>query len=177
MTQKNPLFLRFINSENTVSDILQLFSQSTDKYTAETAVKTLDNPPNLEQFKEELTAAVNDLIQAGMDEAFKAFVNHYMEDSIVEDVTSERTQFGENVSRIARLKDENTPWVEAFICYNLVLYIKGFGLDCLKKCRVCGKIFAHKGKYAVYCSNPCKSKGSKESRYKEPDEKSESGTL
>ena len=80
-----------------------------------------------------------------------------MENSIEEFVTETSTPQGENKSRVAHVKDEKETWVEGFICYNLVLYIKAYGLDALKTCKVCNKIFCHKGKYALYCSEGCKS--------------------
>lgn len=154
---KNPMFLQFINREKSISELLRSFSKSSDKYTAEASVRAMDNPPDLEEFRTEITDAVNDLIKDGPGEEFKDFVNHYME-PLEEDVESQDTPRGENRSQIARVRDENGPWVQGLICYNLCLYIKAFGLENLKKCRVCGKLFAHKGKWAVYCSDPCKQK-------------------
>jgi len=79
-----------------------------------------------------------------------------MEPSLIEDVEATSGHRGENVVRSARVKDDEAPWIEGLLCYNIVLYIKAFGLECLKSCKVCETIFAHKGKYAVYCSDECK---------------------
>ena len=155
---KNPLFLRFINRKVGIVDLLQTFAQSRDPMTAEAAKKALENPPDLDKFRNELEEAVRDLAKEGLGEEFKAFVNHYMEPSIVQTFDSEKTPFGENRYHSAFIKDINSTWVQGFICYNLCLYIKAFGLEELKICKTCGNIFCHKGKWAVYCEDICKSK-------------------
>jgi hypothetical protein len=138
-----------------------IFAKSPDSYTAQTAMKAQENPPNLDTFKKELREAVTDIISEGLAEEFAAFANNYMEPSLVEDVESSDNKQGQNISREARIRDENSPWVEGLICYNLCLYIKAFGLESLKKCRICSKFFNHKGKYAVYCSDACKASSKK----------------
>jgi len=153
---KNPMFLRFLNKESNVSDLLMSFSQAGHSYTAAAAKKALQNPPDLESFRQELDGAVRDIIKEGPGDEFKAFVNHYMEPSLTEEMGSEKTPLGQNQRQIAYVKDENAPWIQGLICYNLCLYIKAFGLMELKSCRVCSKIFANKGQYAVYCSDACK---------------------
>jgi hypothetical protein len=152
----SPLFIRFLNNELSTGDLLMIFAKSTDSYTAQIATKAQENPPNLENFKKEFKEAVTDIVSKGLAEEFAAFANNYMEPSLIEDVESSSSALGDNVSRVARIRDENSPWIEGLICYNLCLYIKAYGLDSLKKCRVCSKIFNHKGKYAVYCSDACK---------------------
>lgn len=156
-----PMFLKFINREVEITELLHSFIRSGDANTVKAATKALENPQDLEEFRKELEEAVNDLALEGLGDEIKVFVNHYMQESIEEDLTVKSTRLGENRSQIARVKDENAPWIQGFICYNLCLYIKAYGLDDLKKCRVCGKLFCHKGKYAVYCSDPCKSKKAK----------------
>jgi len=158
---KDPLFLRFVNRNVTVFEMLQSFSKTSDKKTSEAVEKALLNPPDLDNFREELVAAVRDLIREGLGPEFKAFVDHYMEPALEEDIVMSEGMFGQNVSRAARIKDETSTWIEGYICYNLSLYIRTFGLDSLKMCKVCDKIFAHKGKWAVYCSDSCKSEGRK----------------
>ena len=153
---KKPLFLRFIEKESGVVDMLSSFSNSFDKKTSEAAKKLMANPPDLESFRLDLKDAVSIVIKEGLDEDFSAFVNSYMEDSIEEDLEVEKTSQGQNISQTVRVKDEESSWVEGFICYNLCLYIKAFGLESLKQCKVCSKFFNHKGKYAIYCSDGCK---------------------
>ena len=158
---KNPLFLKFLNREVSVEDMLDSFSRSSDSYTASTAVETLKVPPDLEDFRTELNDALVDIIKDGLGKEFSAFVDNYMASSLVEDIETQKRQLGKNVSRTARVKDKSMPWVQGLICYNLSLYIRAFGLEALKQCKVCGKIFAHKGKYALYCSDSCKAKKNK----------------
>jgi hypothetical protein len=155
---KNPLFLRFINREVGFSDLVRIFSNSHDPRTSEIALRAMGNKVDLESFREEIEGAVRDIVKSGLGEEFKAFVNHYMEDSLVEEQTITQGPLGESRSQVATIKDEEAPWVQGLICYNLCLYIKAFGLDELKACKVCNKLFAHKGKFATYCSDECKKK-------------------
>jgi hypothetical protein len=157
--KREPLFIRFINKEVGTSDLLHSFSKSSDPVTLDAVQQALQSPPDLESFRVELTDAVRDIITTGLGEEFKAFVNNYMADSLEEDVQSTDSQLGENISRSARVKDSSAPWIQGFLCYNLCLYVKAFGLDELKACKTCGKFFSHKGKFAVYCSDPCKARG------------------
>lgn len=152
----SPLFIRFLNKEIGVSDLLNIYSRSSDPFTSETANKLMEDPPDLEKFRIELTDAVRDIISHGPGEEFKAFVNHYMEPALIEDINRHSSQFGENTSRTVRIKDADSNWIQALLCYNTILYIKAFGLESLKICKVCSKFFSHKGKYAVYCSDSCK---------------------
>ena len=160
--KKTPLFLRFINKEASVTDILQAYTQSEDTLTRESAEKSLLNPGDWRHvtdigiFQKELLEAVTDLIHGGIGEEFKAFVDHYMQPSLEEDISTNPSQLGEDISRIARIKDPQAPWVQGMLCYNLCLYIKAYGLEDLKICKVCNKFFDHKGKWAVYCSDKCK---------------------
>jgi hypothetical protein len=84
---KNPLFLKFINREINFSGILSAFANSPDQSTSEIAVKAMNEPFDLDPFREELEEAVRDIIGKGLGEEFKSFVNHYMEASLVEDQT------------------------------------------------------------------------------------------
>lgn len=156
---RDPLFLRFVNKKASIQEMLSSFSSSTnDEYTLSAIKKALVNLPNLDNFYEEFVEALTDVIREGVGEEFISFVNHYMESSLVEDRIAQDGQFGDNISVTVRVKDDESTWVEGLICYNLSLYIKAFGLENLKKCRICDTFFNHKGKYAVYCSDVCKNK-------------------
>ena len=156
-----PLFLKFLNNEVTTEDLLNTYARSSDSYTAQIAMKAMKNPPDLKDFKKEFKEAVSDIISEGLAEEFAAFANNYMEPSLIEDIESLDSTLGQNVSRTARVRDENSSWIQGLLCYNLCLYIKAYGLDSLKKCRTCSKFFNHKGKFAVYCSDVCKSASKK----------------
>jgi hypothetical protein len=83
-----------------------------------------------------------------------------MKPSLIEYVESDNIgKVGEN--RYISIKEEDTPWFEAIICYNLCIYIKVYGIKAIKQCPVCNKIFSTKGKYAKYCSESCKMQGQK----------------
>lgn len=162
---KTPMFLQFLNKERGVSDLLTSFSKSSDETTARAAKDMIKSPPDLDSFRDELKEAVIDILTNGLGDTFKAFVNDYMS-ALQEDYESKDTKNGMNMSHTATVADPDGPWIQGFICYNLCLYIKAFGLENVKMCRVCHKIFSHKGKWAVYCSDPCKKKG-KEKREQE----------
>jgi len=154
----NPMFLRFINHEIGVRDLLISFSRSNHPVTVAASNKAMLNVPDLEPFRKELEEAVRDIVKDGPGPEFKAFVDHYMEPSLVEEKIVKQTPRGENKSQVAYVKDEDAPWIQGLVCYNLCLYIKAFGLGDLKACKICDKLFANKGQYAVYCSNVCKSR-------------------
>lgn len=168
MSNKNPLFLQFINKEVGVTDLINLFSRSEDELTRQACLDAQKEPPDLQEFYTEMVEAVNDIVKDGIGEGFSEFVNHYTEDSIVEDLESSKGREGENVSRVARVKDPSATWIQGLICYNLILYVKAFGTGCLKKCRICGRVFANKGQYAIYCSDQCKAVGKKTGHAREP---------
>lgn len=167
--RNDPLFLRFVNREVTATDLLMTFSRSQDPATADAAMKALEQPPELTEFHAELSEALDDIIRHGIGDEFKAFVNNYMAPTLVEDLSSEGSPYGENTERIARVKDPAGPWVQALLCYNLCLYVKAFGFETLKLCKICGKPFSHKGKWALYCSEECKAQGKNKINAKEPD--------
>ena len=158
---KDPLFLRFINKKIGVFDLLNSYASSLDPLTAETARNAMEDPPDLDEFRKELEDAVRDLAKEGLGEEFKAFVNHYMEPAITQVMNNTKTPFGENRSHLAYVKDPDSTWIQGFLCFNLSLYIKAFGLDNLKSCRTCATIFANKGKWAVYCQDVCNPKKKK----------------
>lgn len=166
MNTREPLFLRFINKELGVSDLLYSFSKSPDPLTLDAVQKATQTPPDLDSFRIEITDAVRDIVTVGIGEEFKAFVNNYMAESLEEDVQTADSKFGESISRMARVKDPSAPWIQGFLCYNLCLYIKVFGLEKLKVCKTCGKFFINQKKFdALYCGNSCKIKGKETSRF------------
>jgi len=170
-TAREPLFLRFVNKEVGVFDLLHSFSKSPDLLTQNAIQSALSSPPDLESFRTELTDAVRDIITTGIGDEFKAFVNNYMAESLEEDVQTADSKFGESISRSARVKDPSAPWIQGFLCYNLCLYVKAFGLEKLKSCKTCGKFFINQKKFeALFCSDSCKlkNKETKEPQKKRP---------
>ena len=62
---KNPMFLRFLNGESGVMDLLVSFQESEDPVTAKAAEDAIANPPDLSDFKQKLEQAVRDIIKEG----------------------------------------------------------------------------------------------------------------
>jgi hypothetical protein len=99
-----------------------------------------------------------DLIDTGISKRLINYLNDYMKPSLEEIVEGgSNSRAGEKRQIILKAKD--TPWIEAIVCYNLTLYIKMYGIAEIKRCPICSKFFSHKGKYAKYCSDACKSSG------------------
>lgn len=154
--KREPLFIRFVNGLSTTSSIISSFLETTGhEPSRKIALKALDNVPVLDLFKKDFKKALVDLIDNGINNQFINYVNSYMKPSLREVVEGN----GRNVTgekRVVFIKDEDTPWVEAIICYNLCLYLKIYGISEIKKCVNCDKFFTNKGKYAKYCSEACK---------------------
>ena len=66
-----PLFLKFLNNEATTEDLLTTYARSNDSYTAQVAMKAMENPPDLKGFKKEFNEAVTDIISEGLAEEFQ----------------------------------------------------------------------------------------------------------
>lgn len=161
-----PLFIRFLNGIVTARDIVESFLSSTDHARSrEIAEEALSNLPDISVFRKDFRKAVNDLIDNGISKRFVDYVDSYMKPSLLEIVDEGKNQrysssrLGEKRSII--LKEADTPWVEAIVCYNMSLYIRAYNIQDIKNCLVCGKFFSHKGKYAKYCSDICKANKSK----------------
>lgn len=151
-----PLFIRVLNKDSGVLDIIQSFkSSSDDKRSIDIANKALNNLPDISLFIKDFREMVNDLIENGINQRVINYINSYMKPSLVEIVDeSGNTRAGE--SRYINLKNDKAPWVEAIVCYNLTLFIKAYGFQSIKQCPVCSKYFSTNGKYAKYCSESCK---------------------
>jgi hypothetical protein len=155
-----PLYIRFANGQITSKGVIESFLKNAqnDK-TRDIAEKALESPPNLTQFRKDFKSLLSDLMDRGVNREFVNYLNSYMKPSLEEFVEgSSIGRTGEK--RWVGIKDEETPWVEAAICYNLSLYIKLEGIEKIKQCPVCKKFFCHKTKYAKYCSDSCKTRGS-----------------
>jgi hypothetical protein len=158
--RNEPLFIRYANGLVEASYIIQSFIESNlDNKSKEIAEKALKSPPDLKLFKKDFRNLLIDIIDNGINKQAINYINNYMKPSLEEIVEGGTNRAGEKRQII--LKAEDTPWVEAIVCYNLTLYIKMYGIPEIKLCPVCSKFFSHKGKYAKYCSDTCKSSGGK----------------
>jgi hypothetical protein len=151
-----PLFIRFANGQASAVDILDsLLSTTTHELSKDIAFKKKDDLPDLSIFRKDFGNMLRDLIDSGINQQLINYVNSYMKPSLEEIVESSGGgRAGEK--RHIIIKAEDTPWIEAIVCYNLCLYIKMYGIREIKQCAVCRKFFSNKGKYATYCSDVCK---------------------
>jgi hypothetical protein len=154
-----PLFIRYVNGLVDPSQVIQSFLESNfDKRSEEIAKEALQKLPDLSLFKRDFRNLLLDIIDNGIRKPSINYLNDYMKPSLEEIVEgSSSNNAGEKRQII--IKEKDTPWIEAIICYNLTLYIKVFGIPEIKQCPVCSKFFSHKGKYAKYCSDICKGPG------------------
>jgi hypothetical protein len=156
-----PLFIRYANGmADTTSVIKSYISIANDEKSKQIAEKALVNIPDLSMFRKDFRNCIDDLIDNGINNQFINYVNCYMKPSLEEYIE------GSNASRIGEkrrvvIKEDDTPWIEAMICYNMSLYIKVYGISDIKHCPNCGNFFSHKGKYAKYCSDICKGNSGK----------------
>jgi len=157
--KREPLFVRFANGDANGFDVIQtVLSDIDDKQSKEIATGILDNVPDTAVFRKDFRNMLTDLTENGVTQQLRNYVNSYMKPSLTEYVEgSSGSRAGEK--RTIVIKESDTPWIEAVVCYNLCLYIKMYGVKEIKQCPICTKFFSNKGKYAKYCSDTCKSQG------------------
>jgi hypothetical protein len=154
--RQEPLFIRFVNGQVSAVDIVELFLSSTKhQQSIEIATRLKDKSPDISVFRNDFKNLLMDLIDNGVNQRLINYVNSYMKPSL-EEVCESSGGGRAGESQYIFIKAEDTPWVEAIVCYNLCLYIKAYGFRELKLCPVCKKFFSNKGKYAKYCSESCK---------------------
>lgn len=157
--KREPLFIRFANGDSNASDVIEsLLSFTEDEKSKEIAEKAKLNVKDMPVFKRDFSNLLTDVIENGISQKAINYLNSYMKPSLMEFV--DEKQLGRSgEKRWVTIKEEDTPWIEAIVCYNFCLFIRAFSLGSLKRCPVCLNFFSHKGKYAKYCSDTCKSKG------------------
>ena len=157
--KREPLFIRVANDAAGPLDVVEGFlTASNDEHSKEIAQAFKDNLPDISLFKKDFKEVLDDIIDNGISQRMKNYVNSYMKPSLEE--FSEGSQGGRTGEhRWVVIKEKDTPWIEALVCYNLCLYLRAYGLKELKRCPVCKKFFSNKGKYAKYCSESCKASG------------------
>ena len=157
--RRDPLFLRFVNGQVEAEEIAESFlNSSRDPDTDDIINDLLDKRefPNLSHFRKDFGNVLKDLIQNGPIPPVRTYLTNYMEPSLNE-YQSDSAQFSTGITdRWVGIKSPGAPWMEALVCYNLCMYLKGFGGKDLKSCAVCGTFFNHKGPHAKYCSITCK---------------------
>lgn len=161
----NPLFIKFLNwsgdkftIENLLKGLQDSFELDSDKDTVKSTLLNLDESylSNLDNFKKKFVSYVfNTITNQNASEEFLAWLSNsykYIEEEI--------DNHHNNEIRKVHIKDPEGRWFESLICYNFIMTFNNFGVEIIKKCP-CSKFFSHKGKYAKYCSEECKSKGMK----------------
>ena len=143
-----PLFVRFANGDISEAQLGKSFAASTDAGTKAAAEAFLADPRDLSEFRSDFAACLKDLLENGPVAPVTSYLDSYMSVSL--DEVEEHAGKGSwgTSSRQAVVKDPEAPWPEAMVCYNLCVYLKGFGNKDLKACKQCGRFFTHKGPHA-----------------------------
>lgn len=162
----NPLFIKILNwqgdrytIETLLAELLKKFDSEKDRSAVSAKLLNLsDESLNLlsdfqKRFKHYILESINN---KSPSEEFLVWLSNafkYIEERIDTYINDE--------TRTVTIKDENGRWLEGLICYNYIMTFNYFGLENIKLCPICKKYFAHKGKYAKYCSDGCKETGMK----------------
>ena len=155
--KREPLFIRFANNLINEKQIIESFlAENKDEKSKVIAEETLTSPPDLFIFKRDFKNLLTDIIDNGINKEAINYIDSYMKPSLEEILDTKNGDY-----RYVILKTKEAPWVEAMLCYNLVLYIKAYGLKEIKQCPVCNKFFTTNGKYAKYCGDICKKQDGK----------------
>ena len=161
---ENPIFIKFLNWKRdtyTIESLLKLLEESfIDSASKEVVHERLlsineDFLNNLEGFQKNFQKYMDSLIYTKViSEEFLLFLNNaykYIEDSVTKNIN--------DIEHRAIIKNKDGRWFEALICNNFILTFNYFGSSIIKRCPLCQDYFCHKGKYAKYCSDGCKTKG------------------
>jgi len=162
----NPLFVKFLNwqedqysIENMLDTLMQSFEDSTDKEIVLNKLNHLDAGylEDLSNFQKVFKGHIQRTIGAkGISEDFVAWMDNafkYVEEKV--------STYAKDEARSIGIKDAEGRWFEGIIIYNFIMTFNYFGADIIKQCPVCSDFFSHKGKYAKYCNEACKTTGMK----------------
>ena len=158
--RNEPLFLRVANGRASVIDPARAFSDSKNEYTARVASVVAEDPSSygssFSEFAMLFRGIMADLIDNGVTQQVSSALTSYMEPALSEESSGTNYSNKGSSSEYPVIKDENQPWAEALVCYNLCKYIKAYGVQEIKICKRCRTFFVGRGKYAAYCSDACK---------------------
>ena len=161
---RQPLFVRFVNGELGPTEVMALVRRSLPEGDPRTAY-TLESieyltseglKTNIDLFRSDFKELLADVVDGGFSKEVTTYLSSYTSSSLEEFEETEKFGSGGGSSRFAVVKDKDAPWIEGYICYNFMLYVKGFGRAELKSCKACSKYFTGHGKYASYCTELCK---------------------
>ena len=158
------MFIKFLNwkkdkytIEQLLLDLKKSFTNESDIKIVEERLYNLDSDflDSLDNFNSRFKKFVAQTIGSqNMSEDFLFFLNNsfkYIKEII--------TKYHYNEEHELTIIDPKGRWFEALICFNFILTFNFFTVAIIKQCPVCQSFFAHKGKYAKYCSDSCKEKG------------------
>jgi len=162
----NPLFVKFLNwqgdkysIENMFDTLAQSFEDSTDQEIVLDRLKNLNDEylNNLSNFQKVFKGHILVTMGAkGISEDFVAWMDNafkYVEERV--------STYAKDESRSIGIKDGEGRWFEGIVIYNFIMTFNYYGADIIKQCPVCSDFFSHKGKYAKYCNDACKTTGMK----------------
>jgi len=162
----NPLFIKFLNWEGDTYSMEQMFEtlaltfeESKDKDIVFKRCHNLDDIylNNLSSFQKIFKSHILQTIASqGISESFVNWMDNafkYVEERV--------STYAKDESRSIGIKDPTGRWFEGIVIYNFIMTFNYFGASILKQCPVCSNFFSHKGKYAKYCSDGCKTTGMK----------------
>lgn len=163
--KSNPLFINFLNwsgdkyaIENFLNNIKENIEDESDYLIVNSKIKNLDDSylDNLavfqDYFKKNILETINN---KNISDFFLGWLSNcfnYIEEK--------KENYLQDEKRTIRIKDSEGKWFESIICYNFIMTFNYFGLDIIKQCLVCHKMFCHKGPYAKYCGEGCKENAS-----------------
>jgi len=161
---ENPLFINFLNWEGDKFKIEQLliniktdFQDSESKIIVDNKIKELSDKylNALEIFQKQFRVYILDVISTqNLSEEFLIWLSNAFKY-----ISDELKIYVKDEEHTSKIKDSNGKWFEGLVCNNFILTFNYFGSSIIKQCPICDKFFAHKGKYAKYCSDVCKQKG------------------
>jgi len=161
MRSNDPLFIRFANDRISAVGIMETFLSTTKCEKTKEIVSSFleEEEPDISQFRADFQNCLEDIIDKGADPYVRGYLNNYMEPALLEFKEESSFSSSGNQSQWVGIRKEDAPWIEALVCYNLCLFIKGMDWRHIKRCPVCQTFFCNKGKYAKYCSDSCKTRG------------------
>jgi len=162
----NPLFVKFLNWEgdkHSIELMLKTLSQDFEKSKDQDIVLArqrnlnddyLNNLSNFQKvFKKYILQTIG---TKDISETFVAWMANgfnYIEEEV--------DTYAKDETRYITIKDREGRWFEGIVVYNFIMTFNYFGADIIKQCPVCSSFFSHKGKYAKYCNDACKTTGMK----------------
>lgn len=156
----SPLFIRVVNKQACARDIATGLLESTlDEKSKDIAGAVAEQNPDLTLFVEDMVELLRDIIGNGVSPSVRNYLNSYMSSSLLMHNTQDSSGNTVVSKTYLSIISEDTPWLEAVVCFNLSLYIKSSGTTKLKECPVCGKFFVNGKMDYKFCSESCKGRG------------------